>query len=186
MIIEYQQKRLAVFSDTHGKHRKLPLIKVDLAIHLGDACTFGNNTQFIDFLDWFRQYPAKYKLFIAGNHELQWQFDPEEFLKMFPKEIIFLENRYILLEGINFVPVPATMSLQRYPRLKLPKKTDFILTHVPPKGILDNDLGCTKLRKFVEKLQPSYHLFGHIHETGGECIKTDKTNFINTSVFGLI
>lgn len=51
MIIDYKEKRLVVFADTHGKHRQLPVDNVDIAIHLGDACTFGNNTQFTDFLD---------------------------------------------------------------------------------------------------------------------------------------
>src|SRR5690554_7261999 len=92
MVINYNNKQIAVFADTHGKHRQLPVENADIAIHLGDACTFGNNTQFTDFLEWFSQYPAKYKLFIAGNHELQWEESPEAFLQMFPKNIIFLRS----------------------------------------------------------------------------------------------
>ncbi|WCM41598.1 metallophosphatase domain-containing protein [Flavobacterium sp. CBA20B-1] len=183
MIIDYNQKRLAVFADTHGKHRKLPLIKTDIAIHLGDACTLGNNSQFSDFLDWFSQYPAKYKLFVAGNHELQWMYEPDEFLKMFPPNIIFLENRNILLEGINFASVAARMNLSKYPRIKLSKKVDFLLTHAPPTGILDNGFGCAVLKKFVTKIKPAYHLFGHVHETGGTYLKRDETIFMNVSVF---
>lgn len=183
MIIDYKQKRLVVFSDTHGNHRKLPITEADIAIHLGDACTFGNNAQFTDFLDWFSQYPAKYKLFVAGNHELQWMLEPNEFLLMFPKQILFLENRSISLDGITFISVPATMSLQKYPKFKIPEKVDFLLTHAPPRDILDNDLGCPILKKFVNKLKPKYHLFGHIHETGGKYLKTDNTIFINVSVF---
>lgn len=179
MVIDYKEKRLVVFSDTHGEHRKISVINADIAIHLGDACTFGNNTQFIDFLDWFSQYPAKHKLFVAGNHELQWQFQPDDFLRMFPKNIIFLENRAICLENITFVSVPARMSLQKYPKLKIFKKIDFLLTHAPPKGILDNDMGCPVLKKFVTKLKPTYHLFGHIHETAGQKTERNGTVFMN-------
>lgn len=183
MIINYKQKRLIFFADTHGKHRNLPIFNVDFAIHLGDACTFGNNTQFTDFLEWFSQYPAKYKLFIAGNHELQWKFEPKEFLQAFPKNIIFLENRIILLEGLTFVSISAKRGLQKYPKLKFTKKVDFLLTHVPPKGILDNGFGESSFLKFINKLKPMYHLFGHIHETGGKCFKADNIIFVNVSVF---
>lgn len=181
MIINYNNRQIAVFADTHGMHRKLPIKEVDIAIHLGDACTFGNNVQFTDFLDWFSNYPAKYKLFVAGNHELQWELEPDGFLELFPQNIIFLENRSICLEGINFLSVPARMALHYYPKIKLPKKTDFLLTHAPPKDVLDNGFGCPILKKFVNKLKPSYHLFGHIHETAGQTISESKTIFMNTS-----
>lgn len=181
MIINYNNKQIAVFADTHGKHRQLPLEKVDIAIHLGDACDFGDNTQFKDFLEWFSQYPAKHKIFVAGNHELQWEFEPDHFLEMFPKNIIFLENSVICIENITFVSVPARMGLRSTPKIKLPQKTDFLLTHAPPKGILDNGLGCPILEKFVNKLKPTYHLFGHIHETAGESCVINNTTFTNTA-----
>lgn len=180
MIIPYKNKTLAVFSDTHGKHRKLPLTQTNIAIHLGDACDFGNENQFKDFLEWFGQYPAKHKIFVAGNHELQWELEPENFLQMFPKNIIFLENRVMNLEGIIFVSVPARMELHRYPKLKLPEKVGFLLTHAPPQGILDNEMGCPILKKFVNKLKPDYHLFGHIHQAKGMW-KNKDTVFVNAT-----
>ncbi|HUH26209.1 MAG TPA: metallophosphatase domain-containing protein [Flavobacterium sp.] len=182
MIIEYKDKQLAVFSDTHGKHRKLPIQKVDIAIHLGDACTAGNEKEFSDFLEWFSEYPAKYKLFVAGNHELQWEFEPNCFLDSFPKNIIFLENRFIRLEEIAFMSVPARMGLYAMPVIKQAQKVDILLTHAPPIGVLDNGLGCLLLKKFVSKLQPTYHLFGHIHETSGQSKHQNGTLFINTAV----
>ncbi len=182
MIIIHKNKTLAVFSDTHGQHRKLPLEETDIAIHLGDACTFGNDTQLLDFLQWFSDYPAKHKVFVAGNHELQWELEPNNFLQMFPKNIIFLENTKICLEGLWFVSVPARLWLHSMPKIKLPEKTDFLLSHAPAKGILDNGLGCPILKKFVKKLQPEYHLFGHIHETSGQTIKQNETIFMNVSL----
>ncbi|WLD25065.1 metallophosphatase domain-containing protein [Flavobacterium dauae] len=181
MLINYKNKQIAVFADTHGMHRKLPIKEVDIAIHLGDACTFGNNAQFTDFLDWFSQYPAKYKLFVAGNHELQWEESPEAFLQMFPKNIIFLENSTICIEDITFVSVPARMGLRSTPKINLPEKVDFLLTHAPPKDVLDNGFGCPILKKFVTKLKPVYHLFGHIHETAGQTIGESKTIFMNVA-----
>ena len=91
-------------------------------------------------------------MFVAGNHELQWELEPDEFLELFPQNIIFLENRSICLEEINFLSVPARMRLHSTPKIKLPEKTDFLLTHAPPKDILDNGFGCAILKKFVMKL----------------------------------
>lgn len=179
--LNYHSKKIIAFSDTHGKHRKLSLIETDIAIHLGDACDFGNDIQFRDFLEWFGNYPAKHKIFVAGNHELQWESEPLRFLEMFPRNIIFLENRVLHLDGITFVSVPARMGLHQYPKLKLPEKTDFLLTHAPVKGILDNGLGCPILEKLVKKLKPEYHLFGHIHQTAGQSLKQNGTTFVNTS-----
>lgn len=183
MIIKYKEKQIVVFSDTHGKHRKLPLIKADFVLHLGDACTFDNVTEFDDFLDWFRSYPARYKIFVAGNHEIQWVQQPNEFLNAFPNDCIFLENRIMKLEGITFASVPARYALQQKSKLKLTNTIDFLLTHAPPKDILDYNLGCSNLAAFVNKIKPVYHLFGHIHETGGLSLQQNNTTFCNVSVY---
>lgn len=184
--IIYNNKSIIAFSDTHGKHRKLSSLPVDIAVFLGDACDYGNNVQFQDFLDWFSQYPSKYKLFIAGNHELQWLYQPNEFLATFPKNIIFLENRIIRLEGITFVSVVALIEMIKTPILKIPEKVDFLLTHAPPKGILDDDFGCSKLLKYVLNIQPNYHLFGHVHQFGNRTFLLDNIIFSNVSVYNEI
>lgn len=181
--IHYKNKKIVAFSDTHGKHRGMRYINADIVLFLGDACDFGNSAHLKDFFEWFKQYPAKHKLFVAGNHELQWQFEPDEFLNFFPKNCIFLENRFIKIEGITFVSVPATMGLLEYPELKVPEKVDFLLTHAPPYGILDINMGCSMLLKYVSKLKPRNHLFGHIHETGGKFLEIKKTIFNNVSVY---
>ncbi|EIM88622.1 Metallo-dependent phosphatase [Stereum hirsutum FP-91666 SS1] len=51
-------------------------------------------------------------------------------------------------------------------------KTDILLTHGPPFGILDetsdgSEVGCEALRSRLAHLQPRLHLFGHIHEAHG-------------------
>lgn len=181
MIIEHKGKRIVVFSDTHGSHRKLPIVEADIAIHLGDACSFGNNIQMADFLDWFSLYPAKHRLFIAGNHEIQWIQEPHEFLDMFPQEVVFVENKAVYLEGLCFLSVPARIELYVMPKIKNLKEVDILLTHAPPRGILDNGLGCSILKRYVTRLKPSYHLFGHIHETSGQRVTIEETTYINTA-----
>jgi Icc-related predicted phosphoesterase len=43
---------------------------------------------------------------------------------------------------------------------------EVLLSHGPPMGILDENTGCTILRKMVGILKPTVHLFGHIHSVG--------------------
>jgi hypothetical protein len=50
----------------------------------------------------------------------------------------------------------------------LPDDIDILVTHWPPYGILDNDLGSLNILNFVLKAKPMWHLFGHIHETEGQ------------------
>ena len=47
---------------------------------------------------------------------------------------------------------------------------DNIMTHGPPKGILDQcpkHTGCDDLLRPVRRARPKLHCFGHIHEAGG-------------------
>ena len=42
-------------------------------------------------------------------------------------------------------------------------KTDFLITHIPPKGILDEDTGSEILKQIILERQPKYHLSDHEH-----------------------
>lgn len=52
--------------------------------------------------------------------------------------------------------------------LNMPQEMDVLITHGPPKGILDNDIGSVALREAIEKRLIRRHVFGHLHERGGE------------------
>ncbi len=54
----------------------------------------------------------------------------------------------------------------------------ILLTHSPPKGILDRGFGSEAIRTFVDKKQPLLHVFGHIHEVVGSK-RVGKTLFVN-------
>lgn len=64
----------------------------------------------------------------------------------------------------------------------IPTDIDIIVTHYPPLGILDDGLGSPEILNFVLKSQPRYHLFGHIHRTGG-LSERGKTNYVNISEY---
>ena len=54
--------------------------------------------------------------------------------------------------------------------LEIPTDTDFLITHGPPAGHGDlcrNKIraGCVELLQEIQtRIQPQYHIFGHIHE----------------------
>lgn len=56
----------------------------------------------------------------------------------------------------------------------IPNSTDILITHGPPRMILDKTddgvfTGCAQLRDaIVERVKPRLHIFGHIHEGYGE------------------
>ncbi|EPQ58009.1 Metallo-dependent phosphatase [Gloeophyllum trabeum ATCC 11539] len=69
-------------------------------------------------------------------------------------------------------------------------KTDILLTHGPPHGILDQTLsedhvGCEALAARLPHLQPRLHLFGHIHEAHGAELRAWNENastvFVNAA-----
>ena len=176
-VIEYKNKRLVFISDTHGNHRSLPVPPCDFLIHCGDACTDGDINQLIDFFEWFAEQVPRHKIFIAGNHDLVFDLDPSEGKSIIPDNILYLENKFIAIEGISFYSVSARPWLHEYPSEKRP--IDFLITHGPAYGILDLKLGCKILKKFILKQKPVYHIFGHIHEMGGNRKKVGNTEGVN-------
>ena len=64
----------------------------------------------------------------------------------------------------------------------IPSNLDILITHTPPKGILDpTDYGSEALRKRLNDINPKIHIFGHNH--GGYGYKeTINTKFYNVAV----
>lgn len=175
--INYKSKTIIAISDTHGSHRKLILPKCDILIHCGDACSHGNEEQLYDFLQWFSEQNATHKIFVAGNHDLMFDLEPEDAITILPNNVIYLENRYTTINGISFYSAPARPRLHELPTID--KKIDFLITHGPAHSILDENRGCKTLLKFIEKQKPKFHLFGHIHSNAGLEVTIGDTKFIN-------
>ncbi|KIM31767.1 hypothetical protein M408DRAFT_327204 [Serendipita vermifera MAFF 305830] len=73
---------------------------------------------------------------------------------------------------------------------QIPEDVDILLTHGPPRGILDLTsrgvlAGCAALKSRVEQLRPAIHIFGHIHEDRGAIVQewpdSDATNTTTTA-----
>ena len=73
--------RITGISDTHNKHNQLEgkLPGGDILIHSGDITSLGRKDEVKRFIKWFSRQEYKYKIFIAGNHDMT--FDSEKLLR---------------------------------------------------------------------------------------------------------
>lgn len=155
--IHYKNKKIIAISDTHGHHRTLLIPETDFLVHCGDACDGGNEEQLSDFFRWFSEQPARRKIFIAGNHDLPFDLEPDRLEDLIPANVIYLENNYRIIEGISFYSAAARPWLLESPEEN--RQIDFLLTHGPCRSILDINSGCPKLFKFVQQKRPTYPSF---------------------------
>lgn len=176
--ISYKNKSIIVISDTHGKHRELKIPKCDILMHCGDVCDFGNKKQIIDFFSWFADIEAEHKLFVSGNPDFPFLFKDKNALKLIPENVIFIENRIETINGITFYGLDSAINLYQMPKIS-EQNIDFLITHVPPKLILDEGIGLIILRKFIKLQNPKFHVFGHAHQYGHKKRIGKFTTFIN-------
>ena len=173
----------------------------DVLCFLGDYGGRGTVKETLDFLIWFDRIPGyKHKIMIAGNHD--WLFAVDAgFCRgaLFPG-ITYLENSGIWIEDRYFWGSPYTPAFRNWAFMtygdeakhiwdQIPPETEVLLTHGPPRDILDEawqgqseNVGCEELRKAVNHIKPRVHAFGHIHECGGQTVLGKHTLYINAAI----
>lgn len=141
--------RVVCLSDTHND---LDLIKVpdgDLLIHAGDATINGTVNEMGKFFYDLEQLPHQRKIICAGNHDWLWQRDKYTALASLPERTIYLEDDFVVLNGLKIYGSPHTPTFfnwafnQDSARLydiwqQVPDDVDIMITHGPPYGILDS------------------------------------------------
>jgi Icc-related predicted phosphoesterase len=177
-------------SDTHGYHDMLTVPEnIDIAIHSGDCSNpinpYNNEPEVRQFIDWYKELPIKYKIYVAGNHDSSIEKKLVTEKDFFNNDIIYLEDDYIHIEGLKIHGSPVTPNFGNWcfmkDRSKLDKHwqrtieddVDILVVHGPPKGILDisdtrehtiENCGCNALKRHVlTRIKPKLMLFGHIH-----------------------
>jgi len=175
-------------SDTHNKHHLLKnLPKADIIIHSGDISVSGSEREIMEFIEWFGKLPYKYKIFVAGNHD-DCLFGAN--IEGIPNNCFYLCNSSITIEGVKFYGTPMFMEdiiSGNYDNniQQIPNDTNILITHQPPYCILDSsaniNYGDSVLLQTVLKIQPKYHLFGHVHDAYG-IEKIDNTTFVNAAI----
>lgn len=161
--------KIVCISDTHTKTDNLELPKGDILIHSGDFTFGGLKKEVIKFNKFLQKQDFKYKIVIAGNHELtfdekynscpdNWRSKEESLsctkIKELITDCIYLENSGINIMGYNVWGSPYTPKFCNWAFMRergsdikqiwdlIPKNTDILITHGPPYGILDE---CDKL-----------------------------------------
>ena len=179
-IIYIGSSRIFAFSDTHGRHRELQVPEnVDIVICAGDAVEdnlAGNEHD--DFIDWFASLPCKWKVFVPGNHELSFELDKAKEITdiMKSKGITVLQDAIEDCDGVIIGSISPNITIAKE---DIPTDIGLLVTHFPPYGILDENLGSVEILHFVLYSQPKYHLFGHIHSTAGQKHIFGNTTCVN-------
>lgn len=215
--------KIVCISDTHSQHKKIDIPQGDILIHAGDFTNTGKFDEVESFANWFGNQPHKYKICIAGNHDISldvnfynthWEeFHTEktntESVKQLlsSRGILYLQDTYTIIENIKIYGSPYSLSSSTFWAFglgydleletkwkEIPDDTDILITHTPPYGYLDyverdiggflykEHLGCDiLLLDIVERINPRYHIFGHIH-SGYGIVSKGNTTYINASL----
>lgn len=197
--------KVALMSDTHGRHGRLTLPpRVDAIIHAGDFTRGGGREETVTFLDWLASFDAT-RILIGGNHDFFAEQEAEEMKRLTSaRGITWLldeETRCADLRvyGSPWVPRFRNMAWNRARGealretwTRIPEGLDVLVTHGPPHGILDRiflgaHVGCEDLRAAVLERAPPLHVFGHIHEAFGEAsVPGCRTRFLNVATSRLV
>ena len=176
-------------SDTHTYHEQLRIPEgIDMVIHSGDCSNprdpYNNEPEVREFLGWYKSLPIEHKIYVAGNHDTSIEKGLVQPIEFAEAGILYLEDDLVDIEGVLIYGNPYTpnfgnwsfmkdrVKLDRYWPQAIPSYVDILVTHGPPKGILDKSYsrdrifemcGDKSLLNRVLEVQPAYHLFGHIH-----------------------
>jgi len=193
--------KIICISDTHGLHGHLKgkIPDGDMIIHSGDFCNGGDYFECVEFFAWFGSLPHKYKLVIAGNHDVWMEkASRSEINAIIPPGIHYLQDEGVTIEGLNFWGSPVQpeffdwafnrkrgLAIQEHWNL-IPKNTDVLITHGPPMSILDKapdntHVGCANLFTTIRDLKLKLHVFGHIHDGYAIEVK-NNTMFVNAAI----
>ena len=182
-------------SDSHNMHwdYKVPE-NIDIVCHSGDCTnnfyTSKNKTEFLSFVEWYRSIDVPYKILVAGNHDAYIYNETKKARDILDKAgIIYLDKEAITINSLKFWGEPRTPEFGSWHFMadrskmkkhweQVPLDTNIIITHGPPKGILDltstvdhklENAGCSNLRNHIENnvwRELKALCFGHIHANG--------------------
>lgn len=190
----------------------------DIAIHAGDFTNVGKREDVIKFREWFKNLPTTHKLLIAGNHDLSFDdeiqqkhpfyfkyrryTEPPELSKkeIACPEIIYAEESVVELMGIKFYCSPRSPFIEGWgfpSRIenegkeweKIDDSIDVVVTHSPPAGILDFEIGeggigDPYLAQKIQKCKTPLHIFGHAHCCNG-CYRHGNTLHVNCATVNI-
>lgn len=185
--------KVVMTSDNHGHPFRIP--ECDVFVHAGDLTAFGTLKETKKFARWLRtQTQVGQSIIVPGNHDRCYEQSPAATAVLFAGDkVAILNNSGIEIDGINFWGSAYTPPFFNWAFMaeedelqlmytKMPQEIDILITHGPPRGILDPGyldphVGSKALLGAV--MDPArkirHHVFGHLHAAGG-MERTFKTN----------
>ena len=124
-------------------------------------------------MDWFENQDYAHKILIAGNHDFMFETDRNlAQAELIGREMYYLENAALEIDGVKFYGSPVqpwfhdwAFNQSRGPEIaatwrKIPDDTEFLITHGPPKNILDETRegdhpGCYDLLERIKEVRPA-------------------------------
>ena len=199
--------KVVCISDTHTREPELP--DGDILVHAGDALSVGTDNEWYRFLRWMqKQRQYKHIFYVPGNHDVcvyklvhlrqqeaadygvtmlvdqLWEKDD---LRVYGSPWVPYINGRWAFEGDQYDDEDLLRKFSGIWQLDSscgePKK-EILITHSPPKGILDegqHHFGSEQLLEVVLRVKPDLHVFGHVHESYG-IREFNRTKFVNAAV----
>lgn len=177
--------KIVCTSDTHNNAVQIP--ECDLLIHAGDLTGSGTEKELRTQLEWLASTQATRIILVPGNHDFLFERYPGLARRMCEDhqvEPLIEEGTVVggrMVWGTPYQPwfldwafnVGDDAELQEHYQ-KIPEDTDILITHCPPRGILDrhangDDIGSAALFKRLIEIKnsrgagPWLHVFGHAH-----------------------
>ncbi len=195
--------KIVCIGDTHCQLDKVIIPDGDILVHSGDLTYRGTIEEISKELFELSKHRARFKsiVFVAGNHDWLFERNPKMAEQMCKDNgITLLQDSSIIIEGVRFYGSPYqpefcnwAFNLPRGKALKnkwdlIPEDTQVLVSHGPPKGILDVvprpkgfHAGCDDLyNRVLELKELKAHIFGHLHMNHGK-IKIGNTEFVNAA-----
>jgi Icc-related predicted phosphoesterase len=190
--------RICCASDSHSQNLLTKFVwpECDILIHAGDLTSKGGRSSLENAARKMHELPARYVVFVPGNHDRLFYEDPKEALKLLPGVIVLLDETVELLglriygtSWLRFKEGKFPFEIESLSEMfaKIPTNTDILVTHSPPEGIMDlngkgEHLGSDSLlREIKDRVKPKLHVFGHTHRGYGT-MKVWGTQFVNASL----
>ena len=198
--------RIVCLADTHNLHKRVDVPAGDVVVFAGDMTSSGTSMEVRNFFDWLYELPHPHKVVIAGNHDWIFERNPAAgklAARLYARapSITYLDDSGATIAGLKFWGSPVQWrfndwafnrergaDLQRHWDM-IPADTEVLVTHAPPKGILDQvtgqgSLGCENLRATINGLKKlRLSVFGHLHKDGGKkkIMRSGKI-FVNAAI----
>jgi len=166
--------RVVCISDTHNEHDRKKIPAGDILIHSGDFTDLGTEGELAQFNKFLSSQSHKYKIVIAGNHELTFPKKSLEDIKTFfaNSGTTYLQDSGIEIEGLKLWGSPWTMVGMAYhgsdtpeglgKKFELiPQGTQILITHNPPLNIMD----LAQVKILLAKLMDACKICGKTHQS---------------------